>query len=83
MDREKRYQIVTYCYDCGSDDKLEYKTIKEAIKEAKKYLSDGWDKVFIYDRIKRSVRHAFNGVPDGIFSDDVDISHAILHWNMA
>ena len=44
MDKEKRYQIVTYCYDCGSDDKLEYKTIKEAIKEAKKYLSDGYDK---------------------------------------
>ena len=76
----KRYLIVKYSSDCGSDDGMDYNTIQEAIKAAKQLLKE-WESIFIYDYQKRAVRHAFNGIPDSIFSKDVDVTHTIYHWS--
>ena len=76
----KRYLIVKYSHDCGSDDGMDYNTMQEAIKAAKTLLKE-WESIFIYDYEKRIVRHAFNGIPDSIFNKDVDITHTIYHWS--
>ena len=34
----KKYQVVTYCFDCGEDEKEEYSTITEAKAAAKQYM---------------------------------------------
>lgn len=75
----KRYQIVKYDYDIGIDEGMDYTTIQEAIIEVKKLLKQ-YHSIFIYDKVKRSCKHAFNGLPDHIFSNDVDTAHTIYHW---
>lgn len=34
---ERRYQVVTYSRDIGSDEHMDYLTLKQAVREAKKY----------------------------------------------
>lgn len=34
---ERRYQVVTYSRDIGSDEHMDYPTLKQAVREAKKY----------------------------------------------
>ena len=75
----KKYTIVVHSLDCGTDSFGDYPTIKDAIKAAKWYKKE-YDSVFIYDYIKRAVRHAFSGFPDGIFAKDVDMSKITYHW---
>lgn len=75
-----RYQIIKYDYDIGADEGMDYRTMKEAIKAAKKLLIE-YHSIFIYDYQKKAVRHAFNGIPDNIFSKDVDTTNTIYHWS--
>lgn len=77
-----RYQIVKYDYDIGIDEGMEYTTIQEAIIEAKKLLKE-YHSIFIYDKVKISCRHAFNGLPDHVFNNDIDIAHTIYHWRQS
>lgn len=76
-----RYQIITYSDDIGADEKLEYKTIGEAIKAAKEYLKEH-EAVYIYDHVLNSVRHAFNTIPTyRIFSKNVSFNNCRCHIN--
>lgn len=75
----KRYQIIKCDPDIGVDEGMNYKTIAEAMAAAKE-LSKEYASIFIYDYKTRSVIHAFNGTPDGVFSKDVDTSRIIYHW---
>lgn len=75
----KRYQIIKKDDDIGIDEGMDYNTIKEAIIEAKKLLKE-YQSIFIYDRKSRSCRHAFNGIPDHVFSKNVNIKDTIYHW---
>lgn len=75
---ENRYQICTYSDDIGSDDGMDYPTIGEAMKHIKEYLKRE-QAVFIYDRVKESIRHAWNRSPVGIFTTWVDVRHCIMH----
>ena len=74
-----RYQIITYDPNCGTDEKLEYKTIKEAKKAVIEYLKD-YKGAFIYDIKTKSVKHAFNEFPDDHFSLNVSIENCKLHF---
>ncbi len=74
-----RYQIITYDTDYGDDEKLEYKTIKEALKAVKEYLKE-YECAFVYDKKKKTVRHAFNTFPQGHFAPWVNTKECILHF---
>lgn len=74
-----RYQIIKRDEDIGIDEGMDYNTIKEAIKAAKTLLKD-YESIFIYDKKLRSCRHSFNGLPDNVFSKDVNIKDTIYHW---
>lgn len=45
-----RYQVITYCDDCGSDEKLEYSTVKKA-RDAIRAVYRGYDGYAIWDRL--------------------------------
>ena len=42
-----KYHIITWCKDCGEDDKDDCRTLSEAKKLAIGYFKDGYDKVKI------------------------------------
>ena len=76
----KRYQIITYSYDIGADEKMDYNTIAEAITAVKEYLKDQ-DSAFIYDRVQKAVRHAFNAYPShSLFSNYVSFTNCKCHY---
>ena len=56
----KKYQVVTYCSDCGEDEKEEYSTITEAKAAAKQYMRDGCEGAAIYNHATKSW-HSFYG----------------------
>jgi hypothetical protein len=51
-ERTPRYAVVTYCFDSGFDEKLDYRTLKAARSAAKRYLGlvIPYDGVGIWDR---------------------------------
>lgn len=63
MAAKELYHIITFSHDCGDDEKPEERTLSAAIKAAKWYLANGWDKVKIYHRheLKRHYMKLRNG----------------------
>lgn len=79
MSNSNRYQIVTHSHECGTDERKDYRTIGQALKDVGVYKRRG-DTVFIYDYLQNSVRHAFGGWPHGVFAKDVHTENCIYHW---
>lgn len=58
-----KYHIITYSPDSGEDDGLDYDTLKEAIKEARKIMSDRYYenvKIFHNHRVVREYVRNYN-----------------------
>ena len=45
-----RYRVITFCYDCGTDEKMDYPTIKAA-RAAIRTRYKGYDGYAIYDHL--------------------------------
>lgn len=63
-----RYEIVTWCRECGADEKQDYRTIKEARKAALEYLEE-YPAVAIYDYKKGLVAEYYNNFPLFVFDE--------------
>lgn len=61
----KRYQIVTYSRDSGENEKLEYETIAEAYKVARRYMRDKYySGVMVWDKKTQSIKEIFGYFPN-------------------
>lgn len=57
---DRRYQVVVWCEECGEDEKQDFATLKEARKEVRSLLLDGWETAAIYDYRTRRVVEYYN-----------------------
>ena len=53
----KRYQVITYCSECGADEKLDYATKSEAEKVARNFrIAENYEGALVYDlRAKKTI----------------------------
>lgn len=63
-----RYQVVTYDSLCGSDEKMDYPHLTEAIKEANKYRNTE-EYAAVYDRKKKVAFVVFGDIETPVFAD--------------
>lgn len=69
---EKRYQVVTWSYDIGSDERMDFTTLAEAVKEAKSY-QDSEEYAAVYDRNKKTAFVVFGELHTDVFADWVKV----------
>ena len=74
----KRYQVVTYSSDIGTDEKMDFDRMSDAIKEARRWLSRE-EASYVYDQQKHIVRHAFHGSLELAFNARVITPACIMH----
>ena len=65
-----RYQVVTYSQDIGSDEKMDYPKLTEAIKAAEKYKGKE-EYAAVYDREKKVAFVVFGDIETPVFNDSV------------
>lgn len=73
---ERRYQVVTYSRDIGSDEHMDYPTLKQAVREAKKYRKSE-EFAAVYDYESKIAYVVFGGcglARDKVFHDYVTIA---------
>ena len=73
---ERSYQVVTYSRDIGSDEHMDYITLKQAVREAKKYRKSE-EFAAVYDYYSKIAYVVFGGMDlarDKVFSDSVTIA---------
>lgn len=64
---EKRYQVVTWSSDTGSDGRMDYTNKKEAIRNAKKYR-EAEEYAAIFDRKAMAAFVVFGNIETEVFS---------------
>lgn len=72
----RRYQVVTYSRDIGSNERMDYLTLKQAVREAKKYRKSE-EFAAVYDCDLKIAYVVFGGMDlarDKVFSDYVTIA---------
>ena len=70
--RSKRYQVVTYCDECGIDEKMDFNTLSEAFRDAGSYQGKE-DAAAVYDYHTGIAYAVFGLVGQNMFSDAVKI----------
>lgn len=65
--KEKKYYLVKYAWDTGTDDGMDCDTKKEAQAWARRYLKDGWETVACINRHEMRVEEVY-GQPQDVFS---------------
>ena len=68
----RRYQVVTYCDECGTDEKMDFNTLAEAFKDANSYHGKE-DAAAVYDYHTGIAYAVFGLVGQNMFSDSVNI----------
>lgn len=68
----KRYQVVTYCNECGTDEKMDFNTLSEAFRDANSYQGEE-DAAAVYDYETKTAYAVFGLVGQNMFSDFVKI----------
>lgn len=68
----KRYQVVTYCDECGTDEKMDFNTLSEAFKDAMSYRGKE-DAAAVYDYQSGIAYAVFGMVGSNMFSESVKI----------
>lgn len=43
----KKYEVITYCFDSGYDEKLDYNKMSEARQAARGYIAQGYERAMI------------------------------------
>ena len=75
---DKPYQVVTFSYDTGADDKLEYATLKEARQAGENYLADGYEQYAVFNKDTKIIEYATDMFPsEDVFSENVLIINGI------
>lgn len=69
---DKRYSVVTWSDDIGTDKRIDYTRKADAIKEARSYKGKE-EYAAIYDRKKQAAFVVFGDVEKPIFRDGVSI----------
>jgi hypothetical protein len=70
---ERRYQVVTYSSDIGSDEKKDFARLSEAVRDAKKYRKTE-EYAAVYDRITKTAFVVFGAPWLPVFADFVDVT---------
>ena len=70
---ERRYQVVTYSSDIGSDEKMDFSRFSEAVRDAKKYRKTE-EYAAVYDRITKTAFVIFGSLYTPVFSDFVSVA---------
>lgn len=70
--RAKRYQVVTYCHECGTNEKMDFNTLSEAFMDASNYQGKE-DAAAVYDYHTGIAYAVFGLVGQSMFSDSVKI----------
>lgn len=68
----KRYQVCTWSSDIGSDDKMDFSTKEDAIKEAKKYKKLE-EYAAVYDNETNEAFVVFGSPFSPVFVDSVNV----------
>ena len=71
----KRYQVVTYSQDIGTDGRMDFARLSEAVKDAKKYRSTE-EYAAVYDRITKTALVVFGDLYTSVFADFVTVKEA-------
>lgn len=80
FDYGKKYQLVKYAYDCGTDDGMDCDTKKEAESWARRYRREGWETVACINAEKRRIEFVI-GKPANVLSWFVEPAAAVLRQN--
>jgi len=68
-----RYQVVVWADECGSDEKMDFNRLNDAIADARKYAEE-WPYAAVYDRRRKRALVIFGDVSTPVFSDFVEVS---------
>lgn len=79
VEEERPYQIITYDSDTLSDDKEDYPTLKEALKNANEYLKNGYDGYAVYNKNTQTIEETAGYFPsEKVFSVDVLLKNGVI-----
>lgn len=70
---ERRYQVVTYSEDIGSDEKMDFSRLSDAVSDAKKYRK-AEEYAAVYDRITKTAFVIFGSLYTPVFADFVAVT---------
>ena len=70
---ERRYQVVTYSSDIGSDEHMDFSRLSEAIKDAKRYRKTE-EYAAVYDRTTKTAFVVFGEPWLPVFADFVTVT---------
>lgn len=68
----RRYQVVIYSWDIGIDDKMDFNSLADAIKDAKKYKGRE-EYAAVYDAVEKIAYVVFGNKFTRVFNDNVRI----------
>lgn len=68
----RRYQVVIYSWDIGTDDKMDFNSLVDAIKDAKKYKGRE-EYAAVYDTVEKIAYVVFGNKYTSVFTDNVRI----------
>jgi len=55
LDGYKKYLLINYAWDCGSDDGPDFDKLEDARRYAKRCLADGWETVYCVNTQRKAV----------------------------
>lgn len=68
----KRFQVVTWSNDIGSDEKMDFDGLQSAIKEAKKYRKRE-EYAAVYDNFFKIAILVFGDISAPVFTDNIKV----------
>lgn len=68
----KRYQVVTWSNDIGSDEKMDFESFTKAIREAKKYRRTE-EYAAIYDTLFQTAHVVYGNLSTPVFVDSIRV----------
>lgn len=68
----KRYEVVVYSWDIGTDPRMDFDRLADAVKDAKKYLRKE-EYAAVYDREYNIAYVIFGDLFTNVFSDTVQV----------
>jgi len=76
----KKYLLIKYCWDCGTDDGVDCRTKKEADAWARRYIREGWETVACINTELKRIEFVF-GQPGGVLKWFIPTTAEALRQN--
>lgn len=67
-----RYQVVTYSQDIGSDERMDFSRLSDALKDARAYRGRE-EYAAVYDSVKKIAFVVFGNIFTSVFADYVTV----------